>query len=168
MPNHLQKMASDLGAAAKDVKAAVRGLSGVFRHLMEEHGKVMVLIRRVLATSDDGVRAKLYPQIRSELLTHENGELNAVYSVLAEYDETRDIAAAHTIESSDMQAALLELDAISIGEAKWAPTFERLARLVAEHVRAEESRYFPLAQKVIGEERAEQLIAAYEAAKRVS
>jgi hypothetical protein len=168
MPNHLQKVAANVSAAAKDVKAAVQGLNGVFRRLMEEHGKVMVLIRRVLATSDDGVRAKLYPTIRSELLIHENGELNAVYSVLGEYDETRDIAAAHTIEASDLQAALIELDAISIGEASWAPTFERLAQLVAEHIEAEESRYFPLAQKVIGEERAEQLVQAYESAKRIS
>lgn len=168
MPNHLEKMASEVGAAAKDVKAAFQGVSGVFRHLMEEHGKVMVLIRRVLATEDDAVRAKLYPTIRSELLTHENGELNAVYSVLAEYDETRDISASHTIESSDLQAALIELDALSIGEPSWPAAFERLAKLVAEHIEAEESRYFPLAQKVIGEERSQELLQAYESAKRVS
>ncbi len=37
MPNHLQKVASNLGAAAKDVEGrGARVSSGVSRHLMEE------------------------------------------------------------------------------------------------------------------------------------
>ncbi len=53
----------------------------------------MVLIRRVLGTSDDGVRAKLYPTIRSELLTHEKGaELQRRLFRARRVDETRDIA----------------------------------------------------------------------------
>jgi hypothetical protein len=168
MPNPLEKMAASAAGALKDAKAGAKGLTGVFLHLMEEHGKVGALIKRVALSSDEGVRSKLYPTIRSELLAHETGELNAVYPVLAEYPETRDIAADHSIQASDLQAAIAELDAISVGDAEWAPAFKRLAALVQQHVDIEESRYFPLAQKVIGEERAQQLLHSFEAAKRVS
>ncbi len=168
MPNRIERLAADALGAAKDIKAGFAGLTGIFMHLMEEHGKVNALIKRVLATSDDGVRAKLYPTIRSELLTHEKGEVNVLYAALADFPETQAIASEHFVQASDLEGAIAELDAISFGDAAWAGTFEGLARLVAKHVDEEESRYFPLAQKVMGEERARALQAAYEAAKRVS
>lgn len=168
MPNRIEQLAAEAVGAAKDIKAGFQGLTGVFMHLMEEHGKVSVLIKRVLATSDDGVRAKLYPTIRSELLLHEKAEVNVVYAALADFPETQAIASEHFVQASDLEGAIAELDAISIGDAQWAHTFEKLARLVSKHVDDEESRYFPLAQKVMGEERAKQLQAAYESAKRVS
>ena len=169
MPNQLQSSASEASNGTKGALGASKGLTGVFLHLMEEHAKVSALIERVLATADDGVRSKLYPTIRSELLAHETGELNAVYGVLEEYPETLDIAAEHSIQASDMQAAIAELDAISVGDAAaWAAAFARLAAVVREHMETEESRYFPLAQKVIGEARAQQLRHSYEVANRVS
>jgi hypothetical protein len=168
MPTHAEKIASGLMGAVKDVKAGFKGLTGVFMHLMEEHGKVGALIQRVALSSDQEVRSKLYPTIKSELLAHEAGEVNAVYPVLAEYPETADIAAEHSMEASELQAAIAELDAISFSDADWAPTFERLAKLVGEHVDQEESEYFPKAQKVIGEERAKQLLPAFETAKKAS
>jgi hypothetical protein len=167
MPNQPQKMASN-APELREGSGAAKGLSGVFLRLMEEHAKVGALIKRVAASSDDGVRSKLYATIRSELLAHETGELNAVYAVLAEYPELRDLEAEHSIQASDLQAAIAELDAISVGDAGWGPAFERLATLVQDHVDLEESRYFPIAQKVIGEERAQQLRHSYESAKRVS
>jgi hypothetical protein len=166
MPNQLHKMAADAPGGLKEGRA--KGLYGVFLQLLEEHAKVGALIKRVAASTDDGVRSKLYATIRSELLAHETGELNAVYAVLAEYPEMRDLAAEHSIQASDLQAAIAELDAISVGDAAWVVAFERLATLVQDHVDVEESRYFPLAQKVIGEERAQQLRHSYDAAKRVS
>ena len=92
MPNKIEKAASEAMGVIKDVKAGLKGLTGVFRHLMEEHGKVTALIKRVSMSSDESVRANLFPTIRSELIGHEEGELKAVYPVLAEYPETSAIA----------------------------------------------------------------------------
>ena len=166
MPNTVERVASGLMGAAKDVKAGFKGLSGVLMHLMEEHGKVGALITRVRMTSDEAVRAKLYPTIRTELLGHEKGELKVVYPALAEYPETAAIAAAHAHHASEIEAAIAELDALSFNSAPWAPAFERLAKLVDEHVEQEESNYFPLAQKVLGEERTKLLLPKFEAAKK--
>ncbi len=166
MPNALERAASEVMGAAKDIQAGFRGLTGVFMHLMEEHGKVGALIKRVALSSDLEVRSKLYPTIRTELLDHEKGELKAVYPALAHFPETASIAAAHAHHASELEAAILELDALSFNGASWMPAFERLAKLVEEHVAIEEREYFPLAQKVMGEERAQQLLAAFEAARK--
>jgi hypothetical protein len=53
MPNTVERVASGLMGAAKDVKAGFKGLTGVFMHLMEEHGKVGALIKRVSASDDE-------------------------------------------------------------------------------------------------------------------
>jgi hypothetical protein len=166
MPNALERAASEVMGAAKDVQAGFKGLTGVFMHLMEEHGKVGALIRRVALSEDLEVRSKLYPTIRTELLGHEKGELKAVYPALARFPETASIAAAHAHHASELEAEILELDALSFNSASWAPAFERLAKLVDEHVKIEEREYFPLAQKVMGEDRAQELLAEFEAAKK--
>ncbi len=167
MPNIVERTAAEMMGAAKDVKAGLKGLTGVFMHLMEEHGKVSALIKRVSLTSDIEVRSKLYPTIRSELKSHEKGELEAVYPALAAFPETSSIAAAHAHHASELEAAIAELDALSFNSAGWAPAFERLAKLVNEHVAIEEKEYFPLAQKVLGEARARELQPAFEHAKKL-
>jgi hypothetical protein len=168
MVNALERVASGVMGAAKDVQAGFKGLTGVFMHLMEEHGKVGALIKRVGLSKDLEVRAKLYPTIRTELLQHEKGELRAVYPALAEFPETAAIAAAHAHHASELEAAIAELDALSFNTPSWPTAFERLAKLVNEHVTIEEREYFPLAQKLMGEERTKELLSAFEAAKKKS
>jgi hemerythrin superfamily protein len=166
MPNALERAAAEIMGAAKDVQAGFQGLTGVFMHLMEEHGKVSALITRVALSQDSEVRADLYPTIRSELLAHEKGELLAVYPALAHFPATAAMATAHAHHVGELETELLALDALSFDSDSWAPAFERLAKLVDEHVKLEEREYFPLAQEVLGEERAQELLAAFEAAKK--
>ena len=166
MPNAVERIAAGAMGIVKDVKAGFKGLSGVFMHLMEEHGKVSALMTRVKMTEDIEVRAKLFPTIRSELLAHEKGELKVVYPALAEFPETASLAASHARHASEMEAAILELDALSYNSPSWNPAFGRLSALVDEHVRLEEREYFPLAQKLLGDERAKELLPLFESAKK--
>ncbi len=168
MPNTLEKVASKAMGTVKVAKAGLQGLTGVFKHLMQEHGEVSALMKRVAMSDDVDVRRELYPTIRHELLAHEQGETNAVYPVLAEYPETREIAAQHAREASELEVAIRNVDAIDFGAAAWAPAFERLATLVTDHVAEEESDFFPTAQKTIGEERARGLTGRFEAAKKAA
>lgn len=168
MPNSVNKIVSEAMGALKDVKAGFKGLDGVFMHLMEEHGKVGALIKRVARSDDEALRSELYPTIRRELLAHEAGELKVVYPALAEFPETSAIAAAHAREASELEGAIAEVDALSFTDAGWAPAFERLAALVEQHVEREESEFFPKGQKVLGSERAKQLLSQFEAAKKRS
>ncbi len=150
----------------KDVKATVKGMSGVFKHLMEEHGKVGALLKRVSMSSDEKVRAQLFPTIRSELLGHETAELKVVYPALAEYPEMSQIAEEHARQAGELRRCIDELDRLSFSDAGWGPMFDRLANMVEDHVSKEEGDYFPKAQKVIGDERAKALLPQFEAAKK--
>ena len=165
MPNAIEGTGAKVMGAAKDVKATFKGLTGVFKHLMEEHGKVGALLKRVKSSSDESVRAELYPQIRKELKAHEKGELTAVYPVLAKFSETSDIATEHKREAQELDAAIAAVDALSFDDAKWGSTFEELVALVEAHVDQEETEFFPKAQKVIGEDEAKALLPRFEAAK---
>ena len=168
MQNAIKRTPFDIRVAAKEAKAALKGLTGVFMHLMEEHGKVSALIKRIRSTSeaDDDARAELYLALRSELLAHEKGEHRTVYPVLAQYSETASIAAMHSIDVGELEATIVELDALSPASPDWTPTFARLAQLVETHVDREESDYFPKAQKALGKERAEELLFALASTRR--
>jgi iron-sulfur cluster repair protein YtfE (RIC family) len=166
MPNRVEEATSAAMGAIKDVKAAVKGLTGVFKHLMEEHGKVSALIGRVKMSSDAGVRARLYPTIRSELLGHETGELRVVYPAMSEFPAVRGIAEEHALDAGELERQIAEVDRFSFSDEAWGPAFSRLAELVQKHVAKEEGDYFPKAQKAMGDNLAEDLLRSFEAAKK--
>ena len=166
MPNRVEEATSAAMGAIKDLKAAVKGLTGVFKHLMEEHGKVSALIARVKMSSDEDVRARLYPTIRSELLGHETGELEAVYAAMAAYPELRRIAEEHGRDAGELERHIAEVDRYAYADAGWAPAFDRLAELVQKHVAAEESDYFPQAHKAMGDDLSKRLLPLFESAKK--
>ena len=165
MPTAIESTGSKLMGAAKEIKATFKGLTGVFKHLMEEHGKVSALLKRVKSSSDEATRAELYPTIRKELLAHEKGEVVAVYPALARFAETTPMVAEHDREAKELQAAIAAVDALAFNDANWGLAFERLVILVESHVKQEEDEFFPRAQEVIGEEAAKALLPRFEQAK---
>jgi hemerythrin superfamily protein len=167
MTSKVEEVASHMMGAMKDVKAKLKGLSGVFAHLMEEHGKMDALLKRVSASSDRAVRETLYPEIRKQLLAHEQGEVRAVYPALAEYQDTSAIASAHSRNATELEAAIADVDALPYSDVGWSPAFERLVKMVEDHVEEEETTYFPKAQEVLGDERAKELLTQFEAAKQL-
>jgi hypothetical protein len=166
MPNRVEEATSAAMGAIKDLKATVKGLTGVFKHLMEEHGKVSALLTRVKMTSDEEVRARLYPTIRRELLEHETGELTAVYPAMAPYPEVGGIAEEHARDAGELQRQIAEVDRYAYGDPSWGPAFDRLVQLVQKHVAAEEGDYFPKAQKAMGDDLAKRLLPLFESAKK--
>ena len=165
MPSSTESTASKVMGAVKDVKATFKGLTGVFKHLMEEHGKVGALLKRLNGSSDQNLRAELYPTIRQELLAHERGELLVVYPALAQFAETKGIAKQHEAESRELEAAIAAVDALSYGDPGWSNAFDRVVNLVEQHVDEEESDFFPKGQDVLGENEAKALLPRFEAAK---
>lgn len=165
MPSSLEKVASKTMGTVKGAKASLKGLSGVFKRLMQEHGEVSALMKRVDSSSDEEVRRALYPTIRRELLSHEQGELKAVYPVLGQYSATSEIAAIHAHEASELDAAIEALDALDLAGEEWKPAFEHLFGVVKRHVEEEEGEFFPRAQETIGDAQAQALEGRYEAAK---
>lgn len=147
------------------VKAGFNGLRGVFLHLAEEHGEVGALMKKVSKSADADVRRELWPQIRVELLAHEQGELAEVYPLLSSNEATREIVSLHSQEAGQLKDAVASVDAHDFASPAWAAAFERLFTLVQLHVTEEENDFFPRAQAVIGEDESKQVLERYEATK---
>jgi hypothetical protein len=151
MANPLEELASKTMGGAKAVKATLEGLSGVFRKLAQEHGEVSALLLRVKSSDDPEVRAKLFPEIRKNLLAHERGELTVVYPAFRAHPETEMIADKHDREASQLEKMLTQLTAMSVRDSAWATTFDALVDLVRNHVQEEESQFFPAGERVFGD-----------------
>jgi hypothetical protein len=165
MPNRMEQAASKAMGAIKTAKATIEGLSGVFKQLTKEHGEVTALLMRVKMSSDVRVRRELFPKIRSELLSHEKGELREVYPAFRQHAELEGIAAEHEKEAGQMERMLDELSAITYEDASWPAKFAKLADAVAHHAKEEENEYFPAANDLFGKDEAERIGARYLRAK---
>jgi hemerythrin superfamily protein len=168
MANPIEQIASKTMGTAHAVKAGFKGLRGVFLHLAEEHGEVGAMMSRVSKSTDPDVRREHYPKIRAELLSHERGEVEEVYSVLSKRDETRDIAKAHDAEAKELEHAIAAVDAFDFANPGWGAAFDHLFALVQQHVEEEEGDFFPRAQAAIGEDQSKALLDRYEAAKKAA
>jgi hemerythrin superfamily protein len=166
MTHRMEEMASTVVGKAQAAKATFAGLTGVFRHLAEEHGKVSALLMRLKASSNPEVRRELFPTIRLELLSHEEGELKEVYPVLQGNPQTHAIAAKHEQDAQKLDKLIEELARTEPESSQWQPQLERLIEAVQHHVDTEEKEFFPEAQRVFGD-RADELLERYEQAKAV-
>lgn len=166
MANTLEEAASKTMAAVKAGQAVFQGLVGVFKHLVQEHGEVTALLKRVQLSSDPDVRRRVYPEIRTNLLSHERAELAEVYPILASYEMTRRLATAHQDHARELDARVEEVDKLEFASEEWPRAFERLVQAVEQHVADEEGDYFPRAQDAVGEQEAKAMLHRYEACKR--
>ncbi|HVY44345.1 MAG TPA: hemerythrin domain-containing protein, partial [Minicystis sp.] len=163
MPNRVDKMISEGMGTVKSIKAAAKGLVGVFRVLSDQHGQAAALLLR--AKGDADKRAELWPEIRRTLLSHEKGELSAVYPELARFAETRPLAEHHDREAGELERTIHAIDAIDMSSDAWQSKLEELIELVQHHVDEEEGEIFPRAQEVLGEDKARALESSYIAAQ---
>ncbi len=164
-PNQLARATPEATGPVKVVKTAIEGLSGVFQHLTHEHGEITALLLRVKTMSDPRARAALFPRIRIALLSHEKGEVAEVYPVFRERTELTLFAEDHDREAGQLEAQVHAVSVLAYDDAKWADRFTDLLDLVSGHTREEEYQYFPAAQRLLGDEAAEQMLVRYEQAK---
>jgi hypothetical protein len=165
MPNRTENAASKAVGAIKSAKATIKGLSGVFKQLTEEHGEVSALLMRVKTGSDQAVRRELFPKIRAKLLSHERGELLEVYPVFERHPELQRMAAEHNRDAKQLERLLEGLNTMAFDDEAWDALFGKLVEVVKQHAAEEESVYFPEANRVLGKEESERINGLYERAK---
>lgn len=154
-------MAKGVGKV-KGVKARLDKLVGVFKTLAEEHGAVSALMKRLQERPEK--KPELWPEIRRELLSHERGEMRAVYPVLREHPQMRALTEQHAQQAGEMENLIDEIDAAEA--ADWRKLYAQLVDAVVRHVKLEEKDIFPKAQKTIGEKTAKELEAKFLAVKK--
>ena len=140
------------------------GLHGVFATLAKQHAEVSALMKRV--EDDAEKRGDLWPTIRTELLSHERGELRVVYPELRMTAATRSLADQHEEEAKELEGLIEELDGTTIDSNMWGAKFQTLAKTVRQHAHEEEKEIFPQAQEVFGKIRTKALDAEFLAAKK--
>ncbi|HUJ14383.1 MAG TPA: hemerythrin domain-containing protein [Thermoanaerobaculia bacterium] len=165
MPNRMEEMASKAMGMAKEGKAAITGLTGVFRTLAEQHGEVTALLMRAKSATDPAKRAELWRKIRVELLSHERAEMREVYPVLRGHEETRELAEHHDREAKELESMISRLDATDTNSDTWSNLLAEIADTVRHHAREEENEIFPKAQDAIGKAEAKELDARFLRAK---
>lgn len=164
MTNKIEELASKAVGTAKAAKATFEGISGVFRHLVREHGEVSALLMRLKMTSDPETRRELWPTIRRELLSHERAEMKEVYPAFRQEADTQAMATEHDDDAEGLEDAVEALNALPMDSEQWQPALTQLIELVQEHVRDEEEEYFPIADRVF-KERSDDMLERFEKAK---
>lgn len=162
--NKVEELASKAMGGVKATKATLEGLTGVFRHLEKEHGEVSALLMRLKASHDPDTRRELFPTIRRELLAHEKAEIAEVYPVLRSHPKTAAIADEHDQDSKSLETAIEMLTKTAVDSPNWQNQLEALIELVQQHVKDEESEYFPTAQSIF-KDRANELLERFEHTK---
>ncbi|HLJ74876.1 MAG TPA: hemerythrin domain-containing protein [Thermoanaerobaculia bacterium] len=157
MPNRIEETASTAMGLTNEGKAALSGLSGVFRTLAKQHGEVSALLKRAESSKDASKRAELWKTIRVELLSHERAEMREIYPVLRQYPETRTLAEHHDREAKDLESMIKQLDGTDTASTAWSALLEKITDSVQHHAKEEENEIFPIAQKTIGKPEAERL-----------
>jgi hemerythrin superfamily protein len=149
----------------KAAKATLEGLTGVFRHLAQEHGEVTALLLRVKMSSDPKVRAELFPTIRKELLSHERGEVEVVFAAMELHTALRPMVAQHRQEAAELEKLLEQLSSLPYDDQVWVTTFAAMVDTVQRHALEEENEIFPTAERVLGEDAAKALLPRFESVK---
>ena len=161
MTYRMDSLVSKGEGKVRGVKARVDGFVGVFKTLAAQHGAISILMQRMQERPEK--KPALWPEIRRELLSHERGEMRAVYPVLREYAETRILAEQHALELGEMEDLIDEIDAAEVED--WCSRYDQLVDAVLRHVEREEQQIFPKAQNAIGEKMAKELDARFLAVK---
>jgi len=140
-------------------------LVGVFETLVKEHQKAAELMGRLVHQSAAS-RQQAWPIVRRQLLSHDRAEELEIYAALEGYDGARDILEHHKLEAGELEGALNELDAIDYDSDQWLSKLSDIVALFDDHVRDEETEYFPRMQQLLGEDKARELHERFVSAQR--
>lgn len=167
MSNMVEDAVTKAVAKLGSLKAKVNGLDGVFRRLTEEHKEVAILLQRAGMSTDAEKRVELWTRIREQLMTHEQAELQVVYTAFEAYPALTELVRHHEADADRLRALVGNMDTAPATSAQWEGCLRQLEYAVLKHAEREEDDFFPRAQDVIGEERAQQLEYPYLQARKV-
>jgi hypothetical protein len=131
----------------------------VFDLLKEDHKEVSKMMDKLEETTENAekTREKLFVELKKELDLHAFVEETYFYPALKDVRETKDITLEAYEEHRLVKILLEELDDLDKDSEEWGPKFKVLKENVEHHVEEEEGELFKKAQKVLGNERAEEI-----------
>jgi chemotaxis regulatin CheY-phosphate phosphatase CheZ len=139
---------------------------GVFETLAQQHRQILELLRLAGAVEDSRKRKERWADARRRLLSHERAEAQAVYATLEAYPAAQTLLDQHTQQASELETAIQEVDASDTDSDEWIERLRDVLALVDDHVRDEESDFFPRAERLLGANTSRELEARYVSMQR--
>jgi hemerythrin superfamily protein len=148
------------------ISSTVRPLVGVFERLAAQHRQVLELLSRASTSNEPARRRAFWAEARRQLLSHERAEEQVVYATLEGYDTAQTLLEQHGDQAVELELAIADLDASDWESKSWIEQLRDVTVMVEEHVRDEETEFFPRAQELLGENTARELEDPFSSAQR--
>jgi hemerythrin superfamily protein len=143
-----------------------RVLIGVFATLVEQHRRIAELLIAAGTTLARSKRSEQWAEARRRLLSHERAEALEVYAALSSNGSALEMLDQHAQQGAELEAAVAELDATDAESDLWIERLRDMIAMVEDHVRDEESDFFPRAQALLGDSKSRDLDERFQSAQR--
>lgn len=134
----------------------------IYQRLMRDHDKQRRLCRRLKETEGDSEdRRRSWDALKVELEAHAAAEEQTFYAELMKSPDATERARHSVHEHQEITELVEELEGTDMSSPHWISTLKKLAEKTVHHIDEEEEVVFPLARKLIDENRATELRTAF-------
>jgi iron-sulfur cluster repair protein YtfE (RIC family) len=135
----------------------------LWQFIKNDHLNVDQIFEQILKEGEGAVsRDKLFAQLKRELEAHTKIEEDVFYPALEQHQDLREMAGHARREHGEVKQMLQDLSLGKATGAEWMSQFQKLQENVQHHVREEEDKIIPAAQKAIDGQKADELLHAME------
>jgi hemerythrin superfamily protein len=129
--------------------------TGVFVTLIEQHRQVAELLIQAGSSDSASKRAERWAEARRRLLAHERAEALEVYAALEGRSAADKTLEQHSQQAREIESAVFEMDTLDAESDAWIERLRDVIALLDDHVRDEESDFFPRVQNLLRESAAD-------------
>ncbi len=129
----------------------------IYDILKAEHKQVADLIQQAIR---DGSKES-FLKIKAKTDPHLAGEEELFYPLLEKKKELSDLANHAYEEHNEIKSISSELERMDAGSSNWTSKLKELDKTVSHHVEEEENNVFPKSQKVISQDKAQEIAQQY-------
>lgn len=131
--------------------------------LKQDHKEAMSLINQLESVGSQGANTETFAKLKAALTLHTQLEESLLYPALENFDDTRDQVRESYREHKQVDELLAEMMKPA---DDWSDKLSDLKDDIEHHVDEEENEMFPKAERLLGEERLEEMGRQMEEAKR--
>lgn len=129
----------------------------IYDILKAEHKQVSDLIQQAMR---DGSKESFF-KVKAKTDPHLLGEEKLFYPLLQEKSELSELVNHAYEEHNKIKSISSELESMDAGSSNWTSKIKELDESVSHHVEEEENKVFPEAQKVLSQDKAQQIAQQY-------
>ncbi len=139
----------------------------IYDALSKDHRHFESLLDRLVAASraDNDAWKPILDELRRGVIAHAHAEEAVFYNVLREADQSKMLVMHSYTEHAMAETEIRTLTAAKALDANWTTLAEKISKDLRHHIAEEETKVFAAARKVLSDEDAEQIGAAFERMK---